>query len=93
MLGLSPPQYGWEDSDPKAFHLWFKDSFDDLERAKVRRQIRYVKCWACLKFGDGDGRPSSTLLTVLVAEAFEAFNKSSTGRRRRNAAGDSRNRH
>jgi hypothetical protein len=70
---LATAEYGWEDSDPKALYLWFKDSFDDLERAKIRRQIRYVKCWACLKFGDRDGRPSSTLITVLVAEAFQTL--------------------
>jgi len=71
---LATAEYGWEDSDPKALYLWFKDSFDDdLERAKTRRQIRYLKCWTCLKFDDGDGRPSSTLITVLVAEAFQTL--------------------
>lgn len=61
----------WEDSDPKALYVWFKDQFDDQRRAKVRRQIRYLKIWAGLKFSDGDGKPSSTLLTVLAAEAAE----------------------
>jgi hypothetical protein len=59
---------GWEDSDPKAIYIWFRDSFDDIERAKVRRQIRYLKSWAALKFPEA-GRPSSILLTVLIAEA------------------------
>lgn len=59
---------GWEDSDPKAIYVWFRDSFDDIERAKVRRQIRYLKAWAALKFAQPD-RPSSILLTVLIAEA------------------------
>jgi hypothetical protein len=68
---LATAEYGWEHSDPKAFYLWFKERFDDFERAKVRRQIRYVKCWAGLKFSESNKRPSSTLLTVLVAEAFE----------------------
>lgn len=59
---------GWEDSDPKAIYIWFRDSFDDIERAKVRRQIRYLKAWVALKFAEAD-RPSSILLTVLIAEA------------------------
>lgn len=59
---------GWEDSDPKAIYIWFRDWFDDIERAKVRRQIRYLKAWAALKFAETD-RPSSILLTVLIAEA------------------------
>lgn len=60
---------GWEDSDPKAIYLWFRNAFDDQERARVRRQIRYMKSWAALKFAEGKGRPSSILLTVLVSEA------------------------
>lgn len=59
---------GWEDSDPKAIYVWFRDSFDDITRTKVRRQIRYIKAWAALKFLEAD-RPSSILLTVLIAEA------------------------
>ncbi len=44
---LATAEYGWEDSDPKALYLWFKESFDDLERAKIKRQIRYIKLRAC----------------------------------------------
>ncbi len=61
---------GWEISDPKAIYIWFKNKFDDSIRPRVRRQIRYIKCWAALKWKIGGGRPSSMLLTVLVAEAF-----------------------
>jgi hypothetical protein len=61
---------GWEISDPKALYLWFKNKFDDATRARVRRQIRYLKCWAALKWRVDEGRPSSVLLTVLAAEAF-----------------------
>ena len=68
---LATEQNGWEDSDPKAFYMWFENQFDDYIRTKARRQVRYVKCWAGLNFRDGDGRPSSTLLTVLVAEALD----------------------
>lgn len=62
--------HGWEESDPKALYKWFKDLFEEGERARVRRQIRYLKAWAGLRFElDGGGRPSSVVLTVLVAEA------------------------
>ena len=62
----------WEKSDPKAIYLWFRDQFDDLPRAKVRRQVKYLKAWAALKFALNNGAPSSILLTVLVAEAAKA---------------------
>jgi hypothetical protein len=61
---------GWTISDPKAFYLWFKSAFDELTRSKVRRQIKYLKCWAALRWKIGGGRPSSVLLTVLVANAY-----------------------
>ena len=67
---LATEENGWEDSDPKALYTWFKDAFSEDIRPTVRRQIRYVKIWAQLKFSD-ERRPSSTLLTVLVAEALE----------------------
>jgi len=60
---------GWEKSDPKALYVWFRDSFEEAERAKIRRQIKFLKAWAALKWKTDAGRPSSVLLTVLVAEA------------------------
>ncbi len=63
----------WEDSDPKAFYKWFKDEFRQAERARVRRQVRYLKAWAALKFKVDDGRPSSVVLTTLVAQAFQGL--------------------
>ena len=70
---------GWETSDPKALYLWFKDGFDEATRARVRRQIRYLKCWAALKWRIDDGRPSSVLLTVLVVEAFARLTEDQLG--------------
>ena len=66
---LATEEFGWEDSDPKALYVWFVDQFDDEIRVKARRHIRYLKIWAALHFGNGAERPSSTLLTVLAAEA------------------------
>ncbi len=70
---------GWEVSDPKALYLWFKDQFDDTARAKVRRQVRYLKCWAALKWQIGKGRPTSVLLTVLAAQAFALLDDDQIG--------------
>ena len=68
---LATQDNGWEDSDPKAQYLWFVGKFDGEIRAKARRQIRYLKIWSGLKFENGADRPSSTLLTVLAAEAID----------------------
>jgi hypothetical protein len=67
---LATQTRGWESSDPKALYLWFREQFEEADRTRVRRLIRYTKCWAALKFPEVAKRPSSTLLTVLVAEAF-----------------------
>lgn len=63
---------GWESSDPKALYIWFKDEFDEAARIKVRRQIRYLKTWAALKWKPDGGRPSSVLLTVLASNAAKS---------------------
>jgi hypothetical protein len=76
---LATESDAWENSDPKAIYLWFRDLFDDLARAKVRRHIKYVKAWAAVKFDLNNGRPSSILLTVLVAEAAKALGSSRLG--------------
>ena len=65
---LATEKNSWEDSDPKAIYIWFKDQFADHQRVRVRRFVRYVKAWAALKFRDAEFRPSSLLLTVLIAE-------------------------
>lgn len=66
---LATEDDNWEDSDPKAIYIWFKNQFKDDRRIQIRRLLRYLKAWAALKFRDVGGRPSSILLTVLVAEA------------------------
>ncbi len=58
----------WEDSDPKAFYLWFRDHFTEDDCNQVRRLIRYFKILSRLHL---ENPPSSILLTVLVAEAYE----------------------
>lgn len=61
----------WENSDPKAFYIWFKSAVGDGSREQLRRLIRYLKGWAAVAFkGNAAARPSSTLLTVLATEAF-----------------------
>lgn len=62
----------WEESDPKAIYTWWKDTFGDDVRPRLRRLVRYMKMWAALNF-KADGRPSSILLTVLVGDAWNAI--------------------
>jgi len=49
----------WENSDPKAFYLWFTAKFDDYRRDRVRRLIRYLKAWVALTFDDSEEPPPS----------------------------------
>lgn len=67
---LATETKGWEVSDPKQIYEWFKNCQDDVPRKKLRRLIRYLKMWAALRI-EADERPSSILLTVLAAEAFD----------------------
>jgi hypothetical protein len=65
---------GWIDSDPKEFQDWFDRAvqhYSDLELGKLRRVIRYLKAWSCLKWPKQKDRPSSIALTVLVAQHFD----------------------
>jgi len=74
---------GWEVSDPKALYLWFKDQFDDIVRTKVRRQVRYLKCWAALKWKIAEGRPTSVLPYRTRSSGFcPSGRRSGRGRRR-----------
>jgi len=72
-------EHGWEISDPKSIYLWFQKLFEEGMRTKVRRHIRYMKCWAGLKWTIGNGRPSSVLLTVLAAEACAELDDAAMG--------------
>ena len=74
---LATETRGWEDSDPKAIYTWFKDLHEDAaDRAQLRRLVCYFKMWAALKIEDEAARPSSIMLTVLVAEAFGELDRS-----------------
>ncbi|AUH34911.1 CBASS cGAMP synthase [Paracoccus tegillarcae] len=59
----------WDNSDPKAVYVWWKRQFDGAQRDRARRLARYLKMWAALTF-EHEARPSSILLTVLVARAL-----------------------
>ena len=70
---LATETKGWELSDPKAIYQWFKRRYDDApRRAQLRRQVRYLKMWAALRFKEAE-RPSSIMLTVLAAQALEGY--------------------
>ncbi len=59
----------WEDSDPKALYIWFREQCQEDDDNIIRRIIRYLKIWAALNFSEEE-RPSTILLTVLAVEAF-----------------------
>ncbi len=64
----------WESSDPKRLYKWFKRAVSADDRDQVRRLIRYLKGWAAVAFeGAEEARPSSIVLTVLVAEIFSGM--------------------
>lgn len=67
---LATSENKWENSDPKAIYAWWKLITGQADRARCRRLVRYLKTWAALKI-DADARPSSILITVLVADAFD----------------------
>jgi len=69
---LATETMGWEVSDPKQIYEWFKNCQDDVPRNKLRRLIRYIKMWAALRMDEAE-RPSSIMLTVLAAEAFDSL--------------------
>lgn len=61
----------WEDSDPKLLYKWFRDVIGPDNREQLRRLVRYLKGWAAVAFEEApEARPSSILLTVTAAEAF-----------------------
>ncbi len=73
---LATATKGWEASDPKAIYKWFKELHDDKDnRAQLRRMVCYLKMWAALKIEDDASRPSSIMLTVLAAEAFDDLDR------------------
>lgn len=62
----------WENKDPKPIYKWFKNVVSEDDRDQLRRLIRYMKGWAAVAFKDAEkSRPSSILLTVLIAEAYQ----------------------
>ena len=65
---------GWENSDPKALYVWWKDALDDAKRQRARRLVRYLKTWAALNLAEKE-RPSSILLTVLACDAYLGLNE------------------
>lgn len=70
MRALATEDNQWEDSDPKAIYVWFKNKIPESIRDQVRRLIRYLKAWASLNLKEGEGKPSAILLTILVAESY-----------------------
>jgi hypothetical protein len=69
---LATDNSGWIDSDPKSLQDWFDDrvrSLSDSQKARLRRVIKNLKTWVCLK---GVKLPSIAI-TVFIAERFDDF--------------------
>lgn len=74
---LASESNGFVDRDPFTIWEWWISTFDDAERARARRMVRYFKMWAALKFDPRvEATPSSILITVLVAYAYASLDLS-----------------
>ena len=68
---LASASDGFVDRDPYTIWEWWIQTFDEGERARARRMVRYLKMWAALKFDTKtENVPSSILLTVLLAYSY-----------------------
>lgn len=71
---LATENDGWIDSDPKALQNWFDNavnSLNELQLARLRRVIRYLKMLVALKWKNSDeGKIPSLAITVLVAKYY-----------------------
>ena len=71
---LASASEGFVDRDPYTIWEWWIAAFDDVERIRARRMVRYMKMWAALKFDPkSESTPSSILLTVLIAYAYPSI--------------------
>lgn len=59
----------WRRSNPEDVAVWFEDRCEEFG-PQLRRVCRYLKSWRDFHWRDGGG-PSSVLLVVIVARAFE----------------------
>ena len=69
---LATAENNWEISDPKAIYSWWKRAIGEPLRPRCRRLVRYLKMWANLQINESS-RPSSILITVLVADAYRGL--------------------
>lgn len=71
---LASRSEGFLDRDPYTIWEWWIKTFEEQERARARRMVRYIKMWAALKFDEkSEETPSSILLTVLIASAYSSI--------------------
>jgi len=68
---LASESDGFVARDPYTIWEWWIQTFDEGERPRARRMVRYLKMWAALNFDTKtENVPSSILLTVLLAYAY-----------------------
>lgn len=67
---LATEKWSWQDRDPEALYEWFAiTNNDEAVRAKLCRQVRYIKMWSNLYSIEDEEceKPSSVMLTVLAS--------------------------
>ncbi len=75
---LASKSDGFVNRDPYTIWEWWIEAFEEQERARARRMVRYIKMWAALKFDEKtENTPSSILLTVLIAYAYSSIDLAS----------------
>jgi len=76
---LATQSKGWENSDPKALHVWFIEKVEAPERFQIRRFICYLKAWCGLLYIKNEkAKPSSIMLTILATEVYLALSEAVT---------------
>lgn len=69
---LATEKSGWIDSDPKSLQDWFDNQvrlFSDPKKARLRRVIKNLKTWVCLK----GAKLPSIAISVFIAESYQDF--------------------
>lgn len=70
---LATETWSWEERDPEGLYEWFAiTNNDEAVRAKLCRQVRYLKMWSDLYSIEDEEceKPSSVMLTVLASNVL-----------------------
>lgn len=68
---------GWNVSDPRALTEWFNVVIKKNDE-QLRRNVRYIKAWSDYKSKSNGKLPSGLLLTVLVSDNYNKYERDDT---------------